>query len=114
MSITTEHWHAENEAGAYEPLRFERRRSDRWTMDGVATAFIVAGPEFGRMHTLRALDYSPNGIGAMSDTVLQPGTCVSIGFQSPGYSARRGVVMRCLPCGEGYRVAVAFEHRLAA
>ena len=96
------------------PLKFERRQSDRWPIDGVATAFQLAGDGFGQMHTLKMVDYSDGGIGAMSQTVLTPGTMVSLGFQSPGYMARRGVVHRCEPCGDGYRVAVIFEQRMAA
>ena len=96
------------------PLRFERRQADRWSIDGVATAFELAGEHFGRTHTLRMLDYSDVGIGAVSDTVISPGTAVSIGFQSPGYIARRGTISRCIPCGEGYRTAILFEQRLAA
>jgi hypothetical protein len=96
------------------PLRFERRREDRWTLDGVATAFEVAGVDFGRTHTLRMHDYSHAGMGAFSDSPVMPGTTVSIGFQAPGYPARRGTVHRCEPCGNGYRVAICFEQRLAA
>ena len=103
-----------DEAGAYEPLRFERRQCDRWGLDGVATAFELAGDGFGRMHTLKMLNYSDGGLGAISDSVIPLGTTVSIGFQAPGYIAKRGVVLRCLPCGEGYRVAIGFEQRLAA
>jgi hypothetical protein len=96
------------------PLRFERRQSDRWTIDGAATAFELAGDGFGRTHALRMLDYSDLGMGAISDSVIAPGTTISVGFQSPGYLARRGTVARCLPCGDGYRIAVLFEQRLAA
>lgn len=96
------------------PLRFERRQSDRWPQEGAATAFELAGSAFGRMHTLRMRDFSHHGMAAVSDTVISPGTSVSVGFQSPGCLARRGVVLRCLPCGDGYEVAVCFEQRMAA
>jgi hypothetical protein len=99
---------------APEPLRFERRQADRWPLGGVATAFELAGDSFGRMHTLRTADYSHDGMGALTDDVIQPGSLVSIGFQEPGYTAKRGTVVRCLPCGDGYRVGIVFEHRLAA
>jgi hypothetical protein len=99
---------------APEPLRFERRQSDRWPIGGVATAFELAGEHFGRMHTLRPADYSHHGMGAIADDVIQPGSLVSIGFQEPGYTAKRGTVVRCLPCGDGYRVGIVFEQRLAA
>ena len=114
MMISTHDSSTVDSADVEGPLRFERRQSDRWTIDGVATAFELAGEHFGRTHALRMLDYSDAGIGAISDTVMSPGTAVSIGFQSPGYPARRGTIARCLPCGDGYRMAIVFEGRLAA
>lgn len=95
-------------------LRYERRFTDRWHVEGVATAFQLAGEQFGAMHTLRLTDYSHDGLGAMCDTPIEPGTLVSVGFQSPGRVAKRGVVTRCLPCGDGYDVGIQFEARLAA
>lgn len=96
------------------PLRFERRQADRWPIDGAATVFELAGNGFGRTHALRMCDYSMAGMGAFSETVIPLGTSISVGFQAPGYPARRGFISRCLPCGDGYRIAIAFENRLAA
>lgn len=96
------------------PLRFDRRQHDRWPLDGAATAFELASDSFGRMHDLRMRDFSHHGMAAWSDTAIAPGTTVSVGFQAPGCLARRGVVLRCLPCGRGYEMAVAFEQRMAA
>lgn len=95
-------------------LRYERRQNDRWQSEGVATAFQLAGERFGAMYTLRVVDFSSDGLGALSDTPIEPGTLVSIGFQAPGRIAKRGVVSRCLPCGDGYHVGIQFEARLAA
>jgi len=97
-----------------KPLRLERREVDRWPIEGAATAFSMSSESFGRMHDLRMLDYSEYGLGAISDTAMAPGTIVSIGFQAPGYLAKRGTVERCTACGEGYRLAIQFESRLAA
>jgi hypothetical protein len=102
------------EAEAPASLPFERRQVDRWPLEGVATAFELAGANFGRMHTLKMADYSHDGMGATSDSPLPLGASVSIGFQAPGYTAKRGQVSRCEPCGDGYRVGIIFEHRLAA
>ncbi len=99
---------------APEPLRFERREQDRWPLDGVATAFELGGAGFGHMYSLKMLDYSHGAMGANADEPLPPGAVVSVGFQTPGYAARRGHVVRCTPVGEGYRIAIAFEQRLAA
>lgn len=96
------------------PLRLERRQVDRWPMQGIATGFCISGEAFGQMHDLRMLDFSDRGLGAISDQPIDPGTTLSIGFQSPGYCAKCGVVQRCTPCGEGYRVAIRFEWRMAA
>ena len=105
---------AEYHADAPAPLRFERRSQDRWPVEGVATAFRLAGDRFGEMQSLKMIDYSWDGLGAISSAPLEPGTMVSLGFQSPGYMAKRGVVVRCLPCGDGYRLAIRFEALLAA
>src|SRR4051812_43856324 len=104
--------HSENEDSG--PLRFERRGVDRWPVQGTATAFRLTGERFGAMHELRMLDYSYDGLGALSNSVMEPGTLVSIGFQAPGYIAKRGVVLRCSPSGDGYHVAIQFQARMAA
>jgi hypothetical protein len=103
--------HPMHDAG---PYRFERRRADRWQSDAHATAFCLSGDTFGRIADLRLMDHSHDGMGAISPHPLEPGTEISIGFAAPGYLARRGTVLRCEPCGEGYRIAVQFQARLAA
>lgn len=112
---TTEHEAVEmTEHSAADSLFFERRQTQRHTLGGAATVMRVAGDQFGEMHELTMLDVSAEGFGGTSDTPIEPGAIVSIGFEAPGYPARRGEVARCLPCGNGYRVAVRFENRLAA
>jgi len=114
VNISVDQQHRAGEEPSCDPIPFERRQSDRWGMEGVATAFELAGENFGRMHTLKMLNYSHLGMGSLSETAIPPGTVVSIGFQAPGYLAKRGSVLRCVPRGEGYNVAVLFEQRLAA
>ena len=82
-----------------ESLRFERRQHDRWPITGVATAWRLGGPRFGETATLKLLDYSTGGVGALSDQPIEPGAVVSIGFRAPGCPPEYGVVARCLPCG---------------
>lgn len=96
------------------PLRFERRRFERLPFSGMATATRLAGERFHQRHDLTLLDYSPQGLGAVSSTVLERGTMVVVGFRWPGCPDRRGLVLRCSPCGNGYRVAIRFELRVAA
>jgi hypothetical protein len=80
----------------------------------MATAYHVAGQRFGERHVLRLLDESYEGLGAITARPMEPGAIVSVGFATIGYPARNGVVMRCAPCGDGYRVAILFETRMAA
>ena len=96
------------------PLKFERRRQDRWPTRGIATAYRVGGDRFGERHVLKLLDESCEGLGATTARPLEPGAVVSVGFATLGHPAHTGVVLRCLPCGDGYRVAIRFETRMAA
>ncbi len=92
----------------------ERRISDRWSLDGAAVAYETGGVNFGRRHALRLSDGSPEGFGAIAMTPLPPGTSVVVGFSAPGSGTARGTVIRCLPAGRGYRVAIRLEGRAAA
>ena len=95
-------------------LRIDRRHGDRWPVHGVAVAHIVAGERFGERITMRLQNESDDGLGVVADRPLEPGAIVSVGFATPGQPIRTGVVVRCLPCGEGYRTAIRFETRRAA
>ena len=87
-------------------LQFERRRSSRSAIEGTASAFSLDADRFGAISELSLTDYSEGGLGAHSTEPLQPGEAVSLGFSLVGWPARRGIVQRCLPCGDGYRVAI--------
>ena len=91
-----------------------RRTQNRWPQNGTATAFCLAGDRFGELHDLRLFDFSEGGAGTFSRHTIEPGTVVSLGFQTSDFLARRGVSVACTPCGKGYRVAFRFEGRLAA
>ena len=91
-----------------------RRTRNRWPQDGSATAFCLAGNRFGELHELRMFDYGEGGVGTFSQHTIEPGTVVSLGFQTSDILAQRGVAVACTPHGEGYRVAFRFEGRFAA
>ncbi len=99
---------------AAAPLRFERRAVDRWPLAGAATACRLGGERFGDTTALKMRDYSEEGLGAICRSPIEPGAIISVAFRAPGQPARQGVVLRCLPCGEGYHVAIRFERRWAA
>ncbi len=95
-------------------LRFERRCADRWPAGGVATAHRSGGDRFGDAYRLRLIDRSCEGLGAVCNRPIEPGAVVAVGFGAPGEPVRPGVVLRCLPCGDGYRLAIRFDRLLAA
>lgn len=95
-------------------LKFERRAIDRWAVRGSATAICLGGDRFGKMFDLKLLDCSDDGLGATTSEAIEPGATVSIGFQTPGMLARRATVLRCQPCGEGYRLGLQFMLKQAA
>ena len=102
-----------------ETLRFERRTVDRWPISGAATAVCIGGERFGRTYDLKLSDASSDGLGATCDMPLDPGTLVSVGFQGPAMNQgaggfRQATVLRCRPCGAGYRVGLQFALRAAA
>jgi hypothetical protein len=80
----------------------------------MATAFCLAGDQFGELHDLQIFDFGEGGVEVFSPHFIQPGTAVSLSFQKSNFTARRGVSVACTPCGEGYRVDFRFEGLLAA
>ena len=96
------------------PLPFDRRRNERWPLEGSGRAVLLDSEHFGQHRELDLLDYSPGGIGAICSLPIHPGTIVSIDLAAPLHAFERGTVVRCFPCGNGYRVAIRFELRMAA
>lgn len=96
------------------PLPFDRRHEPRRPAQGLATVFRLDGLHFGRMHDVSLRDASAGGIAATCPAPIEPGTTVSIGFAQSGRLARRGTVVRCTPCGDGYALGVRFALGLAA
>ena len=67
------------------------------------SSWILTAPRYGEA-------------GPVADCVepIEPGSKVSLGFEAPGYVAKRGEVVACLELGSTFRVAIRFEQRLAA
>ena len=86
----------------------DRRHSPRAHVEGCATAFCLGHHNFGQIHTLRTFDYGEGGVAAYSETPIPLGCDVTVGFEARNCLAERGTVLRCQPCGEGYRVAIRF------
>ena len=112
------------EPGTHHPSLLDLRRAgapvpfaslpNAWPVPGAATALCLSGELFGQMRELASLEYSHEGLLARCAAALEPGVSVAIGFQAPGYTAKRGVVRACQRGDDGYRLYVQFEARLAA
>lgn len=97
-----------------DTLRFERRRNARTACSGTAIVTDLSGEHWGERHDVDLVDLGAGGLGAISDRPMPPGTAVSVVMRDKLHGFRRGVVVRCLPCGHGYRLGLAFEQRMAA
>lgn len=85
-----------------------------WDLPGCATAFCLGADIFGTMWHLTSLRYGEAGLVADCVEPIEPGSKISLGFEAPGYVAKRGEVVACREQGSSFRIAVRFEHRLAA
>ena len=95
-------------------LPFERREIDRWPLHGTLVCHEAAGADFGRRHVFRLIDGSEEAVGALVDEALLPGTTLVVSGLGASGPPRTAQVIRCVPVGDGYRVAVRIARRLAA
>jgi hypothetical protein len=106
--------HGEYETDPPPTFTFDRRAAERWTAPGPATAFRLSGGQFGQILDLDTVDLSAGGVAVTCADPIEPGAMLSLSFSQSGQLARRGVVRRCVPCGEGYRLGIQFQLGLAA
>jgi hypothetical protein len=104
-------WRREG-SGDAAPWRFDRRCAARVRGTETLAMHESAGAGFGRRHVVTIDDRSAAGLGGVSQTPIMPGTSVILA--APGAIARAGTVVRCHPCGAGYRVGIALSRRRAA
>jgi|AJXC01.1.fsa_nt_gi hypothetical protein len=87
---------------------------DSHSIPGAATVFHLEGDEFGIMHEVVELTLCGHGIEGTSSAPVIPGAQVSLGFEAPGHPARRGEIIGCVRCEEGWKIGIAFDERAAA
>ena len=86
----------------------ERRCAPREAMSGAATMFCLGAGHFGEIHPMRLLDYSYDGACLVGEEPIEPGSRITVGFESTRCLAGRGVVLRSESCDDGYHVAIRF------
>lgn len=100
-------------------LPFERRRERRRTTRGQVTALRTATTrgDTNRICSLRLVDMSDSGLGAVVSEPLDIGSTIAVFF--PPHGPERGFdlygqVVRCQPCSEGHELGIRFDARAAA
>ena len=88
-----------------KPLKFNRRAGVRKRVQGEA---LAAG--YGRAGSVRVrvvlVDASYSGIGVDSPVEFEVGSEIKLHFNGQVLPGREGLVARCDPCAEGYRVGI--------
>jgi hypothetical protein len=101
--------------GAAEaPIAGSPFAGESWEIPGCATTFRLDAEDFGAMSHLTDLRFAEDGLLASTVDWIDPGAQISLGFEASGQTARRGEVIACRGDGEVHRIAIRFEHRLAA
>lgn len=95
-------------------LRFERRSAERFSAIGRLDAVRSDGLAAPTVFQVNLIDESAHGLAAETSVPLAPGSRLSVRTSPGAESWRRGVVVRCVPTGAGYRIGVAYELRRAA
>ncbi len=96
------------------PLQFDRRCSTRWQAIGPLEAVRTDGFASPTTFRINLVNESAGGLAANTNVPLAPGTQLRV-RTSPNIDAwRNGVVVRCMPSGSGYRIALAYQVRRAA
>ncbi|MDE0888826.1 MAG: hypothetical protein OSA40_05135 [Phycisphaerales bacterium] len=75
-------------------------------LSGTATIFHLDGERFGEMHDLVELAISDDALEGRANAPVPAGASVSLGFEALGTIARRGEVVQCDACGEGWRIGI--------
>ena len=93
---------------------FVHKGRDATAIPGSVTVFHLEGEEFGLMHEVIELSVSDEGVNGRSTEPVSPGAVVSMGFEAPGIPARRGEVVGCVRCHEGWQIGIEFHNNAAA
>ncbi len=96
------------------PLPFERRSCTRHPAIGTLEAVQCDGFTRPVVVKLRLFDEGSGGLSAQSDKPMPPGSKLRVRTCPATGVWRDGVVLRCQPIGDGYRVALIYERLKAA
>jgi len=109
------------ESAEREGLAFDRRDRDRSSLDSQVTAVqhsrSAARCQCNRICSLRVLNISDSGLGAVAQEPIEVNTSIAIFF--PPHGPERGIdlygrVVRCIRRDDVHEVGVQFDDKSAA
>ena len=96
------------------PFRFERRCEGRQATDGEAMAAFFDQDGALALTRVRLVDESDNGLGLVSPVRVEAGVRFCLYASGRALAHSTGVVARCHPQGEEWRVGLRCERATAA
>jgi hypothetical protein len=112
--ISTSRSHAGAHIASRDPFKLERRREDRHEAEGSLHASYSTGPDHFGITNLELVDRSSHGLGALTNSPIDPGTTVTIcpeGSSVPWLSAR---AVRCIKQGDRFCIGLCYSGPAAA
>ncbi len=97
-----------------KPWKPERRLESRQPAGGRAIVTIREQGQMPILAPVELLDASEHGVGIRSEKPAMPGAAVRLYFHGEVMPGRTGVVARCDRDGEGWRLGVRCDMRMAA
>lgn len=89
-----------------ETLPFDRRRARRRIAAGTVMATITTPDGASTLARVRLQDISSTGVGLRCDGPLPMGTVVAVYSEGSRFPSASGMVVRCLPMGDAYRIGL--------
>jgi hypothetical protein len=96
------------------PIRFERRGCDRLLQTGSAMAAFFDDDGALSLTRVELLDFSPGGLGLRCPVDIEPGVRFCLYSNAMRLPHTTGIVARCEPDDEEFRVGLRCDARLAA
>jgi hypothetical protein len=92
----------------FDQIKLERRRSPRHVVEELVTAVFKGDDRIG-VTRLLVVDASHTGLGACSETFLEPGTRVTLTTRGVPMPHKAGTVVRCIKSAQGFLLGVRFD-----
>lgn len=89
-----------------ETLPFDRRRTRRRIAAGTVMATMTTPDGTSTLTRVRLQDLSTTGVGLRSDVPVPIGTVVAVYSSGSRFPSATGLVVRCIPMGDAFRLGL--------